>query len=71
MAADSLRSLQQPARGYGGDRGNTHYAPLDVIPARTALRQFNEIAVLFHFSLIRRGRSARISIERFGLLPRS
>jgi hypothetical protein len=42
-----------------------------VIPARMVLRQFNEIAVLFHFSLIRRDRSARISIERFVLLPRS
>jgi hypothetical protein len=42
-----------------------------VIPASTVLRQFNEIKVLFHFSLIRRDRSARISIERFVLLPRS
>ncbi len=41
------------------------------VPGSTALREFNEIKVVFHRASLREDRSARISIERFLLLPRS
>ena len=40
------------------------------MPARSLLRQFNEIAIIFHLQEPRKGRSANISIERFSLVPR-
>jgi len=40
------------------------------VPAHSSLREFNEISVSFHFNAIRNDRSARISIERFVLVPR-
>lgn len=39
------------------------------IPATTAVHQFNEIGVVFHRDPMRADRSARISIERFILVP--
>ncbi len=41
------------------------------VPLSTALREFNEIKVVFHRTSLRVDRSARISIERFLLMPRS
>jgi len=40
------------------------------IPSSTGLREFNEIKVVFHRTSLRMDRSARISIERFLLMPR-
>lgn len=40
------------------------------IPTATSLRAFNEIKVIFHRESMRVDRSARISIERFVLVPR-
>jgi hypothetical protein len=40
------------------------------IPRGSAVRQFNELAVVFHRDRVRIDRSARISIERFVLAPR-
>jgi hypothetical protein len=40
------------------------------IPPGSAIRQFNELAVVFHRDRVRIDRSARISIERFVLAPR-
>jgi hypothetical protein len=40
------------------------------IPPSTALHEFNEIKVVFHRTSLRMDRSARISIERFVLMPR-
>jgi len=42
-----------------------------VLPRSTVLREFNEIKVVFHRTSLRVDRSARISIERFLLMPRS
>jgi len=41
------------------------------VPSSTALREFNGIKVVFHRTSLRVDRSARISIERFLLMPRS
>jgi len=41
------------------------------IPLSTELREFNEIKVVFHRASLRMDRSARISIERFSLMPRT
>jgi hypothetical protein len=41
------------------------------VPRSTPLREFNEIKVVFHRTPLRVDRSARISIERFLLMPRS
>src|SRR5216684_2510792 len=41
------------------------------VPSSTALREFDEIKVVFHRTSLRVDRSARISIERFLLMPRS
>src|SRR5260370_36967744 len=41
------------------------------VPASKALREFNEIKVIFHRTSLRADRSASISIERFLLMPRS
>jgi hypothetical protein len=41
------------------------------IPSSTELREFNEIKVVFHRTSLRMDRSARISIERFLLMPRT
>jgi hypothetical protein len=40
------------------------------IPAGSAIRQFNELEVVFHRDRVRMDRSARIAIERFVLAPR-
>jgi hypothetical protein len=40
------------------------------VPASSAIRQFNEIEVVFHRDRVRIDRSARIAIERFVLAPR-
>jgi hypothetical protein len=40
------------------------------IPAGSAIRQFNELEVVFHRDRVRIDRSARIAIERFVLSPR-
>jgi hypothetical protein len=40
------------------------------IPGGSAVRQFNELEVVFHRDRVRIDRSARISIERFVLVPR-
>ena len=40
------------------------------IPRGSAIRQFNELEVVFHRDRVRIDRSARISIERFVLAPR-
>jgi hypothetical protein len=41
------------------------------LPINSALHQFNEVKVVFHRDRLRIDRSARISIERFILAPRS
>jgi hypothetical protein len=41
------------------------------VPRATSLREFNEIGVVFHLDHFRNDRSARVSIERFVLVPRS
>jgi hypothetical protein len=40
------------------------------IPAGSAVREFNQLEVVFHRDRVRMDRSARISIERFVLVPR-
>jgi hypothetical protein len=40
------------------------------IPSNSAIREFNEVKVVFHRDPVRIDRSARISIERFVLAPR-
>ncbi len=40
------------------------------VPQNSAIRQFNELEMVFHRDRVRIDRSARISIERFVLLPR-
>jgi hypothetical protein len=40
------------------------------VPAGSAIRQFNELEVVFHRDRVRIDRSARIAIERFVLTPR-
>ena len=40
------------------------------VPAGSAIRQFNELEVVFHRDRVRIDRSARIAIERFVLVPR-
>jgi hypothetical protein len=41
------------------------------VPRVTFLREFNEIGVVFHLDHFRNDRSAKISIERFFLVPRA
>jgi hypothetical protein len=40
------------------------------IPAGSAVREFNQLEVVYHRDRVRIDRSARISIERFVLMPR-
>ena len=40
------------------------------IPSQSALREFDEIEVIFHRDSVRADRSAKLSIERFILVPR-
>jgi hypothetical protein len=40
------------------------------IPASSAVREFNELEVVYHRDRVRTDRSARIAIERFVLVPR-
>ncbi len=41
-----------------------------IVPASAAIRQFNEIQVVFHRDRMNQSRSARVAIDRFVLLPR-
>jgi hypothetical protein len=40
------------------------------VPARAALEEFNEFEIVFHRAHVRMDKSAKVSIERFVLMPR-
>jgi len=58
-------------RPWSGSRFPVPETLAFVVPASTTLREFNEIKVVFHRMSLRMDRSARISIERFLLMPRT
>jgi hypothetical protein len=63
-----VRSEPEPVR-----RGEVHPARellTFAVPANGAVRTFDAVEVVFHFALVRNDRSARISLERFILVPR-
>lgn len=73
--SESLGTAEVTSRPSGRPWTGSHFpAPETLafaIPASTALREFDEIKVVFHRTPLRMDRSARISIERFLLMPRS
>ncbi len=42
-----------------------------IVPSSSSLREFNELKIVFHRDSVRNDRSARMSIERFVLVPRT
>lgn len=60
-ASQSLGVLPVPAL----PGANLHF----IVPRSSAIHQFNELEMVFHRDRVRMDRSARISIERFVLLP--
>jgi hypothetical protein len=63
----SLGSAEVTSRPHGEPVPETLTFP---VPSAAAIREFNEISVVFQRAQLRIDRSARISIERFSLIPR-